>query len=115
MNADLTGIVFEIDTEIGQPIAEVSGVSQNINPVPASRVSKSGIVSHSSFSGTPKKASVVFAVAFSNTNYALCISGQDSRVFTYDSKTQNGFTINANANGALTGEVSWIAIPVGET
>jgi hypothetical protein len=50
-----------------------------------------------------------------NTNYAITITGEDSRSWRYQNKTVNGFTINSGANGALTGEVSWIAISNGET
>ena len=75
---------------------------------------KSGLVANTSFSGTPKKATVTFSGAFTNTNYSISIRGIDVRNWTYESKTVNGFVINANANFALTGEVSWIAIANGE-
>lgn len=67
-----------------------------------------------SFSGSPKTASVTFTTAFANTNYAITFSGVDNRNITYQSKTASGFTINLNANQVPTGEVSWIAIQVGE-
>jgi len=74
---------------------------------------KSGIVASGSFTGNPKKATVTFSSAFSTTNYAVTITGIDARSWTYESKATTGFTINANANANLTGEVSWDAIENG--
>ena len=77
---------------------------------------KSGIESGPSFSGTPKIKAVVFATPFETSNYSITLEGdQDSRAWTYESKTASGFTINSNAGAALSGEVSWHAILVGET
>lgn len=75
---------------------------------------KAGIVASGSFSGNPKKATVTFTESFADTNYAINITGADARSWTYESKTTTGFTINANANQALSGEVSWEAIQNGE-
>ena len=75
---------------------------------------KAGIVSSGTFSGNPKKATVTFTSAFTSSNYAIIITGIDSRSWSYESKTAAGFTINTNANAALTGEVSWHAIISGE-
>ena len=79
------------------------------------RTIKAGTVAHSSFTGAPLTATVVFDTPFPDTTYVVSLSGQDARVFTYSSKTVNGFIINANSNGALSGEVSWIATVPGET
>lgn len=76
---------------------------------------KSGLLANTDFSGSPQTASVVFATTFGATAYTITIAGADNRVWTYESKTGAGFTINANAGTALTGEVSWQAIAVGET
>lgn len=70
-------------------------------------LTKSQIVANTSFTGNPKKYTVVFATAYPDTNYSIDIDGVDQRVWSYESKTVSGFIINANANTALTGEVSW--------
>lgn len=76
---------------------------------------KSGTVAFGSFSGSPKKATVTFGTAFGSTAYAIELVGIDNRNWTYESKAAGSFVINANANAALTGEVSWTAIATGET
>lgn len=81
----------------------------------ASLTIKSGTVSAGTFAGNPKIAAVAFGTAFSSTAYAITIVGVDARTWSYESKTTGGFTINSNANLALTGEVSWHAIPSGES
>ena len=73
-------------------------------------VGKSGKVLSTVFTGSPiKKATVTFAIAYDDTNYAIAITGFDSRSWTIESKTASGFTISSNANQALTGDVYWIA------
>lgn len=76
---------------------------------------KSGLIAAGTFSGSPKTAAVVFTTAFANANYSIAIRSIDNRSWTYQSKTATGFTINANANQALTGEVTWMAEANGET
>jgi hypothetical protein len=66
-----------------------------------------------SFLGTPRKASVVFSAAYPDNDYAVLITGADARTFTIESKTAAGFTINTNANTAMTGEVLWLTTPLG--
>ena len=68
-----------------------------------------------SFAGNPKTFTVVFGTAMPNTNYAISIVGGNNRSWEYNSKTTAGFIINANANAALSEEVSWTAISNGET
>jgi hypothetical protein len=75
---------------------------------------KSGVVSGTSFAGNPKTYAVTFTTAFADTNYNVKIVGEDARTWTYESKTTSGFVINANANQAFTGEVSWTATENGE-
>ena len=70
---------------------------------------KAGVVSSGSFSGNPKTASVIFATAFSDNNYAVNITGIDNRNWTAETLTASGFTINANANQTLIGQVFWSA------
>lgn len=73
---------------------------------------KSGVVLSTSFTGNPKKATVTFSSAFA-ADYSIKMAGRDARTWTYENKTSSGFTINANANTALTGEVSWEAAAIG--
>lgn len=75
---------------------------------------KAGLVTSGTFSGNPKKATITFSSAFATIDYAITITGVDSRHWSYESKSTGGFVINANANAALTGEVSWSASPIGE-
>jgi hypothetical protein len=70
---------------------------------------KSGLVSAGTFTGSPKKATVTFTTAFASTAYSINITGVDARQWTIESKLAGSFVINANANQALTGEVSWQA------
>lgn len=71
---------------------------------------KAGVVAGSSFAGAPMTASVIFATPFLSSAYAISLTGSDGRIFTYQGKTGAGFTINANSDAALPGEVSWTAI-----
>jgi len=70
---------------------------------------KAGVLASTDFTGNPKKATVTFASAFSSTSYSITVTGVDARTWAYESKTTGGFVINANANAALTSEVSWKA------
>jgi len=70
----------------------------------------SGIVSAPTFSGNPKKATVTFGTVKSNTDYSITVTSADTRAWTFESKTVNGFVLNSNSNQALTGEVSWQVI-----
>lgn len=72
-------------------------------------ITKSGRVGAASFTGSPRKATVTFAAPFASTNYSLVITGVDARIWSYESKSASSFVISANANTALTGEVSWQA------
>jgi hypothetical protein len=74
---------------------------------PQSLKAASGSVA--SFSGTPKKSNVTFTSAFANNLYAVNVIGEDARIFTIESKTSAGFTINSNSSVALSGPVYWIA------
>jgi len=75
---------------------------------------KSGVVSSSTFSGVPRKATVTFTTNFPTNNYSISILGGDNRTFTYESKTVSGFTINANSAAPLTNDVLWMSIQHGE-
>lgn len=76
---------------------------------------KTNVVAGGDFTGTPKTYDVVFDSPYADDEYVIVITGQDARIFTYEDKTQNGFTINANAAEALVGEVSWVTIPISES
>lgn len=80
-----------------------------------SRPTKAGTVSAGSFTGTPRKAAVVFTTPFADDTYNISFAGMDGRSLTYESKLATGFIINTNASAALTGEVSWTAMTAGET
>ena len=71
---------------------------------------KAGNVAFGSFAGTPKKSTVSFNTAMSSTSYAIAIVGGDARIWTIESKTVNGFTINSNSDTALTTSTEWTAI-----
>lgn len=76
---------------------------------------KSGEVTAASFVGTPRTAAVTFAAPFADANYSISIIGQNqSRNWEVENKTAAGFTIQTNANAALTNPVLWIAIKHGE-
>jgi len=76
---------------------------------------KAGTVTAGTFAGSPKKATVTFGAAFSAATYAINITGGDGRTWTYESVAAGSFVINANANAALTQDVRWEAIFVGES
>jgi hypothetical protein len=76
---------------------------------------KAGSVANTTFAGNPKKATVTFSTAFSNTSYAIVITGEDARSWTIESKVAGSFVINANSNTSLAGTTYWIATAYGET
>jgi hypothetical protein len=81
---------------------------------PGSSTKKSGVVTGVSFTGNPKTFAVVFTAAYPDANYIINLSGVDSRLYTFESKTAAGFTINTNANTAIAGDVDWFTTPTGE-
>ena len=70
---------------------------------------KAGSGSIASFGGSPLTASFTFTNPYANNNYAVTVTGEDARIWTIQSKTSTGFTINSNSTTALTGPVYWIA------
>lgn len=78
-------------------------------------LNKAGVVAAGSFAGNPKTATVTFVTAMPSATYSISISGVDARSWSYSSRTTAGFVINANANLALTGDVSWEATTTGES
>jgi hypothetical protein len=79
---------------------------------------KSGLILPGVFSGTPKKASVVFGTPFLNDQYSIAVGVETDGTRTYapeyESKLNTGFTVNLHSNG-LTGLVGigWHAVPYG--
>jgi len=71
---------------------------------------KSGTVASGSFTLNPKTAAVTFGTAFPSTNYAVTITGTDGRSWIVTNIATTGFTINSQANTALTGPVYWHAL-----
>jgi hypothetical protein len=76
---------------------------------------KAGSIANTSFTGNPRKAAVNFSTAFTNTNYAVVITGEDARSWTVEGKVVGGFTASANSNTSLTGITYWIATAYGES
>ncbi len=70
---------------------------------------KAGTVTSGSFSGNPKKTTITFSTAFADANFSVSVIGIDSRSWSVESVSSSGFTINANANSALSGNVYWVA------
>lgn len=75
---------------------------------------KNGLVSGSTFAGSPLTASVTFTSSFSNNNYIIIITGEDARMWSISSKSTAGFTINSNSSVAISGNVFWMASENGE-
>jgi hypothetical protein len=76
---------------------------------------KVGSLSGGTFAGNPKTATVTFTSNFSDSNYAILLTGGANRTYTYENQSVSGFTINANANPTFTTNVYWQAISYGET
>lgn len=77
-------------------------------------LNRAGVVTSGTFAGSPKTAAVTFTTAMPSATYSVNITGQDARTWSYSGRTTAGFTISANANQALTADVSWDAIITGE-
>lgn len=96
-------------TTLSSTTITVSGVTFN-----KLLLEKVGSVDGGSFAGNPKKTTITFGTNFPSSTYSIIITGTINRTYTYESQASSGFTINANANGALTGNVYWIAKQIGE-
>lgn len=70
---------------------------------------KSGTVPGATFAGNPKIFTATFGTAFPDTNYAVTITAEDNRTFTFQTKLAGSFVMNSNANLALVGDVDWTA------
>lgn len=85
---------------------QLTGLSQRVS----SEAGKGGTVPPGSFSGTPKKYTVVFSSPFPDTQYSAVVTGGDLRAWSIENKTAGGFMINSNANAALTADTNWVAL-----
>jgi hypothetical protein len=106
----VTGVTYSANT---LTVSQNNGVTP-INTTIGLNI-KSNTVTAVSFTGTPLTYVVIFTTPYPSTNYTINITGSDNRVFTYESKTTNGFIINTNANTILTGNVDWQTISIGES
>jgi hypothetical protein len=80
---------------------------------------KVGVLIPGAFSGNPKVATVTFATAFADANYAVTLSvgtiSKKSFAPSVEAKTAIGFDVNLGSNNiADLVEVGWHAIPNGE-
>ena len=80
---------------------------------------KAGTVVAGSFSGSPKKATITFATAYSSTAYSVTLGIDSTSNASWspkiESKTTGGFTINlGSSNVTNLVEVSWQTIESGE-
>jgi hypothetical protein len=76
---------------------------------------KAGSIASASFAGNPRTATVTFSTPFTNANYSITVTGEDSRAWSVQSKVSGSFVVNANSNVALTGTTYWQAVAYGET
>lgn len=70
---------------------------------------KKGRIPSSSFTGSPRNATVTFSNPYTDLVYEIIVTGEDSRVWTIISKTTTGFSISSNSNVPLSGSVYWRA------
>ena len=84
-------------------------IAAGTGTVTSSTTAKSGIVSNTTWTGTPLNYQVSFISAFPSSNYSVTITGGDARVWTVESVTVNGFIVNSNSNTGLLYSTYWIA------
>jgi hypothetical protein len=80
-----------------------------VGSVISSTTTKSGVVSNSTFTGSPLNYQVSFTSSFPNTNYSVNVTGGDARVWTVENVTTGGFIINSNSNTGLLYSTYWVA------
>lgn len=76
---------------------------------------RNGVLSPSDFSGSPRKATVVFTTPWDVSYVPLTPTGADGRLWTIEDIDLDGFTINSNSDEALTGLVYYATLPLGES
>ena len=84
-------------------------IAAGTGTVTSSTTAKSGIVSNTTWTGTPLNYQVSFTSAFPSTNYSVTVTGGDARSWTVESVTVNGFIVNSNSNTGLLYSTYWIA------
>lgn len=112
VDADITGITKSQAANAGnlEKAARANHVHASTLPL-----YKSGQVASGSFSGTPRVAAVTFGTAMPDTAYNVVVTGTDGRSWRITNVLTTGFTINSQANAALTGPVYWVAVKTGES
>jgi hypothetical protein len=80
-----------------------------VGSVISSTTTKSGVVSNTTFTGSPLNYQVLFTSSFPNTNYSVNVTGGDARIWTVESVSVNGFIINSNSNTGLLYPTYWVA------
>lgn len=111
----MTGFIIELNQTpqetviIADAVQYIIVINEGSQGVPGDAGLKGGVVAGASFTGSPRKHTVVFAVPFADTDYAITFGSGAGRSFTYESKTINGFIINSNAAAAIAEETSWMA------
>jgi hypothetical protein len=78
------------------------------NAIEESR-SRAGHISNTSFTGIPRKVSIIFNTAFPNADYSVTIAGNDVRMWSFEDVTAAGFVLNSNAAKPLEHVVHWQA------
>lgn len=84
-------------------------IAAGTGTVTSSTTAKSGIVSNTTWTGSPLNYQVTFTSAFPSTNYSVTVTGGDARVWTVESISTSGFIINSNSNTGLLYSAYWIA------
>ena len=93
--------------------ASYAAVSKTASYIVGQSSIKSGAVSSASFRGQTYSASVTFSVPFTS-DYSLTFGSNDTRIFSVDTKSMNGFVVNSNSNNLFSGSLYWQAIIYGE-
>jgi len=75
---------------------------------------KAGLLSGSTFVGSPRKSTVTFATPFANNLYSINVTGEINRTWSIESRTASGFTISSNSSTAFSSSVFWNCCEIGE-
>lgn len=81
--------------------------SQTASYVPSTTQVEFGMVSGSSFSGTPQTYDIIYTNPFPNSIYTVSIIGDEARIWSTVNRSSTGFTINSNSNILLSEMVMW--------
>jgi len=105
-------------TDVDHLTAHLKGIDDALDQQALDQ--KAGRVPVGSFAGNPKRATVTFATAFGDANYAVVLTPvtQNNQQFSpvVESQVAGGFTINVGANNvANLLQMNWIAMKDGES